>query len=271
MAFVRVKPGNWAVGEQLTSAQMNTLDIDHANALDKSSAGDQIAGLITFTGTGQMQANRITAIQATAATAIQSLIAGGISSNAVGGIALNGGANDWPTFPARGHAYVVTPQSLGPLPTGWGSNGTEFLGPASGTAIVWLIPSLHTGATLTNVGVSFLVVGPHSAVPASLASGTGPTLQVKRISAAIGAPDTVVDLSTVPIQGPATPGSGAAWDNGGNVQAFSYACNQNNVIDTTQFRYYAILVDENGANSVANNRYIALGLSLNSITDMHFA
>lgn len=42
MTFARVKPGDWAVNEELTSAQLNQLDIDHAGALDKS--GDDITG-----------------------------------------------------------------------------------------------------------------------------------------------------------------------------------------------------------------------------------
>ena len=42
MAFTRVKPDGWAVNEELTSAQANALDIDHANAVDKT--GDVITG-----------------------------------------------------------------------------------------------------------------------------------------------------------------------------------------------------------------------------------
>jgi len=36
MAISKVKPSGWAFGEILTSAQMNTLDTDHAKAVDKS-------------------------------------------------------------------------------------------------------------------------------------------------------------------------------------------------------------------------------------------
>jgi hypothetical protein len=42
MTFARVKPDGWAVNEELSSAQMNALDIDHANAVDKT--GDTITG-----------------------------------------------------------------------------------------------------------------------------------------------------------------------------------------------------------------------------------
>ncbi|MRG98200.1 hypothetical protein [Polyangium spumosum] len=50
MSFTRIKPGGWAVNEKLTSAQQNQLDIDHANAVDKT--GDTVEGLITFQGGG---------------------------------------------------------------------------------------------------------------------------------------------------------------------------------------------------------------------------
>jgi hypothetical protein len=34
VSFTRVKPSGWAFGEKLTSAQLNTLDTDHANSVD---------------------------------------------------------------------------------------------------------------------------------------------------------------------------------------------------------------------------------------------
>lgn len=49
MAFTRVKPDGWAVNEELTSAQANALDIDHADAVDKT--GDVITGNVHI-GTG---------------------------------------------------------------------------------------------------------------------------------------------------------------------------------------------------------------------------
>ena len=48
MSFSRVKPGGWAANEKLSSAQQNQLDIDHANAVDKT--GDSITGEVGFLG-----------------------------------------------------------------------------------------------------------------------------------------------------------------------------------------------------------------------------
>lgn len=54
MTFTRVKPLNWAFGELLTSSQMNSLDTDHANAVDGAGGGTYPFTTdigLTFTGT----------------------------------------------------------------------------------------------------------------------------------------------------------------------------------------------------------------------------
>lgn len=53
MSFTRVKPANWAVNEKLTSTQMNTLDTQQANSVDKTSAGDTVSGPLVFSGAGR--------------------------------------------------------------------------------------------------------------------------------------------------------------------------------------------------------------------------
>jgi hypothetical protein len=266
MAFVRANPGGWAVGAQLTSAQQNALDIDHANALDKTSAGDTIAGLVNFTGAGSIRANTVGAIQSTIAAGIEADVASGIASVVAGGFLLSGGSTDWPQFGGanRSRSLVASPKTLAPFPTGWtATNGIDFTGPATGTPIVWLIQTLHHQATLSTVNFVVLVNGPHGALPANL-----PSVQLRRVLLTSGA-ETIVDLSTTPQQSP-TPGSAAAWDNSGNVQFITYTTNQNNVIDTTSYKYYAVVTDESGANSVSGNRYIALILNFTNIADMHF-
>lgn len=42
MSFARVHTLGWGFGEKLTSAQMNTLDIDHSNAVDKRVGAQEI-------------------------------------------------------------------------------------------------------------------------------------------------------------------------------------------------------------------------------------
>lgn len=51
MSFSRVNALGWGLFEELTSAQMNALDIDHANALD-TSADDTIGSTVAITWLG---------------------------------------------------------------------------------------------------------------------------------------------------------------------------------------------------------------------------
>lgn len=52
MSFTRVKVAGWAFGERLTSAQMNALDIDHADAVDGVDGGNYtLSAPLAFTGT----------------------------------------------------------------------------------------------------------------------------------------------------------------------------------------------------------------------------
>lgn len=51
MAFSLVKPGGWAFGEKLLSGHLNTLDADHANAVDGLNGGlYNLAALLHLTG-----------------------------------------------------------------------------------------------------------------------------------------------------------------------------------------------------------------------------
>ncbi len=51
MAFSRAKTSGWAFGEILTSAQMNSLDIDHTNAVDGAAGGNYaLSGPLHFSG-----------------------------------------------------------------------------------------------------------------------------------------------------------------------------------------------------------------------------
>lgn len=46
---------------------------------------------------------------------------------------------------------------------------------------------------------------------------------------------------------PDVPDTGDAWHNGGNAQTFDYVCDQNNVIDLSQYQYWAQVIEERGA------------------------
>src|SRR5690349_2130103 len=70
MAFSKVKISGWAFGEILTSAQMNTLDTDHANAVDGAAGGSYVLSAPlaiegdTVTFDDLVLNNQLTAVQA---------------------------------------------------------------------------------------------------------------------------------------------------------------------------------------------------------------
>lgn len=77
--FSRIKSAGWGVLEKFTSAQANQLDIDHANALDKTTAGDTLSGVVALAATGAI-------LVSTPGGIINSEVAGGIQGSAAGSI-----------------------------------------------------------------------------------------------------------------------------------------------------------------------------------------
>lgn len=304
MSFTRVKPGGWAVGDQLTSSQQNQLDIDHANALDKTAAGDTLSGTVTVasgaglsftagstlagtvnngslivTGTAQIELHAAGTLGMTTAGAIgvgviggiQSAAAGGIQSTVVGGIELAGGATDWVGLnPSRSKTSVnrlvpVDPHAIDV--TNWLFTGGALISNSTAAVPLYIeIPGLHHGATLSTVTVNFIVVGAHASAPSVL-----PSLTIKRVDTIAGGTATGVDLSATAQQffTPA-PANGAAWVNGNLMQSLTYTCSQNNVIDLTRYVYYAILSDESGAGAVSGNSYFATIAIYTGIASMTF-
>lgn len=111
---------------------------------------------------------------------------------------------------------------------------------------------LHNGATLASVFIAFYVGTTHTGVPQNL-----PTFTVYRYQP-LSNPTSIQYLSTIAVQSPTNPGSGAAWYNSGNVQYYQYITNQNNVIDNTNWLYGMSVADESGTNSLGGNAYIAV-------------
>lgn len=278
MSFSRVNSVGWAVGDPLTSAQQNQLDIDHANALDKTAAGDTLLGNVTTSGAGRITAATAAGIVSSTAFGIQTTVAAGIVSGVAGGIQLAGGVLDWPTFQfarSRGVSYPIIPAFV---PSGWTAGaapgGASLQANASNNALAILLPVMHDGATLNAVSVLLSVTTPHSAVPASL-----PTIQCQRMQVGVSGNTLPItqDLSTVPVQSfggtgtPPPPATGAAWVNSNKTQLLIYSCNQNNVISTASYAYVLYVTDENGANSQAGNFYLGITLQFTNIQDLRFS
>lgn len=345
MVFSRVKANGWATNQKLTSAQANQLDIDHANALDKtgdnSAGGGGISGLVevlnggeidynsgatlkvksgatvncqagctttlagtntisgatTITGTTTLSANMTcttgktvtinsgatftcasgsttnlngaVAVASTAAITLSSGCSTTFNSGSVLTISTSSANYTISSFP-----NFVTPKSKTVCQTAanatYLSAGmvtqyipyTQVTAQSTGGSFAVPIIAPHNGATLSSVDVILTVGTAHTGVPASL-----PTIQITRV----GTTGTVVNLSSTGTQVFPTPGSGAAYYNGGVAQDFIYTCNQNNVIDTANYCYYIIVNNESGANSQNFTAYGPLLLNYTNITSSQWS
>lgn len=267
MTFPRVNPGSWAVNDKLTSTQQNQLDIDHANAVDKT--GDTISGTVNLAGFGKISANIHDSCISTVDAGISTNVARGISINNDTGLVLEG-ATCWPSFRTTRAYYDIIDPRPQPGVTGWNLSNYALTGPASvDQAVIFFRP--HHGSTITTIDVVFNVGVSHASVPAVL-----PKIGVKRVNdadiALVGAaPAGTVDLYSggqatfVP-----TPGTGASWYASGNKQTWSVTCDQNNVVDRTKYRYFIQLIDENGANSASGNLYYSFRINYTAIPNMQF-
>jgi hypothetical protein len=65
MTISRVKPGNWGIGEKLASADLNALDVNVTNALDKRSGQtDTLASIVSASGAGRIIDTAVTGVDA---------------------------------------------------------------------------------------------------------------------------------------------------------------------------------------------------------------
>jgi hypothetical protein len=191
-----------------------------------------------------------------------------------GGIALCGGSNDYPTYSTiSGGAVVSSPRSftrcapliVPSLRTGWAFGGfvNDFLvGPATTALQPLVLPTAWNGATISSVACAFSVTS-HTALP-----NVYPSLSVSRAPIGVAGGFALQTLSTTDPQSFPTPANVTAWVDGGNTQQLTYTCNQNSVVDTTQYVYYVGITDENGGGAVSGNLYFGLLVNYTGVASM---
>lgn len=269
MSFTRVNPGGWSVGATLTSAQMNTLDADHAKSLDKSIAGDTISGTVTLaSGASIAPAFGSSVVFASGATltissgAAEYVSSGGqISVQSGGSIRLADGGSD--IVLAAGNTTQVMFQ---PVPQALNSSGftipnQQLTGGATAFPVYCPIPPLHNGATITAVNLFFEVTSNHSNPPQFF-----PSIDIRRVQVGIGGGTDVSLSSGGPVS--ASAATGLAWYNGGAMQILTFTPNQNAVVNSNQYFYYVTLIDENGTHAIGGNLYYAVEVVLGNITSL---
>ena len=103
------------------------------------------------------------------------------------------------------------------------------------------------GSTLSQVVFSFYVGQAHANVPQQL-----PRFRVYRVDTQGNAVSLHSASGTTDANGYQafpTPASGAAWYDAGFIQTYTYACDQNNVIDVSQYQYLIDVIEESGTNA----------------------
>lgn len=206
-----------------------------------------------------------------------SAIVGGVTTKSGGKLVL--GNNDFPTFSATRSRTLVVPlvPSLNGSTNQYG--GDTDIDPtfgclrsvitndqASGHKIVFPIPKryLHNGATLSTVTLAWRVGVPSNALPM-----VNPSMAVWR--ATTGGTTVALNSSA---QLAVSPANADAYYFKGNVQTLAYTCNQNNVIDTTQYQYLFVWTEEFGRALTAHgptlNLFHSLTLAYTAIADQRF-
>ena len=200
-----------------------------------------------------------------------SAIVGGVKTQSGGKLVL--GNNDFPTFSASRTRTIVMP--IVPAMQGFGSGVDSDADPTfgclrtlcnlAGTKIVVPIPKryLHNGATLSTVTLAFRIGQPHGAPPGVQPGMTVLRVSTSGVSAALN--------STALLQMSAA--NADAYYFKGNAQTLAYTCNQNNVIDTTQYQYVFTWTEEAGAipnNGPPLNLLHSWTLAYTAIADQRF-
>jgi len=251
MAHGRVKPAGWGVNDKLTSAQINQLDINVSESLDKTAAGDTIAGQVGFSGGGNIAAN----------------VAASVRSTVAGGIQHAGGASDWATFSAARSRGLISSPSKAFKSTNFTANSVGHL-QSSAIAGQWKLhlDTVHDGATIASVILYFKIQTGHGAMPATL-----PKLSVIRVDLTTGA--VGVTLSSADVGTGLAISSAVAvgpYENGGAIQSFTYTVDQNALVDRSKYDYIVALDDEAGANAIAGNAYVGVLVNNGAINSMKF-
>lgn len=237
MTIAKVNPNGWPTNGTLTSAQLNQIDIDHVNAVDRSIAGDTIVGAISMSGAGAS----ITCPNTTM-TGAGSLL----TTTSGGRIVL--GDNDYPQYSAP-----RTFQRCLPFLVQQGSNlnwlvdidGSTANGAVGLQGTCDISRTLVDGSILTAVDLYFYVGQTHTNAPEVMPS----------VAIGIRGTSTMNPQSFQQFSMP-NPGSGAAWYAAGGIQNFTLVPNTYSPsgilissgipIDRANGTYYVTVIDESG-------------------------
>ena len=228
MAFSRILPQGWSVNQKLASAQMNQLDIDHAAAIDGAAGG-------TYTP-----------------SAVISIAGAGLSPTLK--------AATWPNFAADGGTRTFT-RTFGFSPVTKLINGTLIApdyvsGQALGAVVASRLPVPHN-CTITAIKMWF-----QATIHVSLPT-LGPGISIQRLTPRANVTTDYLNSADAGSGTPlryTLPGTVAAYNTAGMV-FLTYAPNQNNIADRTQYDFLLTVVDELGGGAIAGNVFQSMDVT----------
>lgn len=248
MSLSRIKPLGWRVNDPagLSDTDLNALDIDHLNAVDKMN-GDTIAGQLVLDGPNAGWENDGPIVITGAGSQLKTQNGGRIVLDAsVLGVPA------WPQYsPPR--AFTRTQPFLVQMGAGFHwviDNNASIANDAAGqTGDCDITRSLVDGSTLTAIDIFFKVGQSHSNSPGAAGRMPSFTLFNKGFDATVF---IEVATGTVP-----DPGSGAAWYAGGALQKFTLTV-PSAIIARTGGSYFIEVIDESGPDAKNLNLFQSL-------------
>lgn len=250
MSLSRIRPAGWPTTPTtsdgwLTAADLNALDIDHTNAVDKMN-GDTIAGPVVLDGAaGAGWTNNGPTVITGAGSTLKTQNGGRIVIY----------SNEllvpyWPQYsPARAmfrNQPFLMQRGGGSLIWDVDTNESIAHTGSGQTGNCDITRSLVDGSTLTAIDIYFAVGQAHSGVPAVMPSFS---LYAKGLDAS-----TIILLASGSVPSPAT---GAAWYNSGNQQTYTLIV-PSVVVDRTSGSYFVQAIDESGLNALNLNIFRTL-------------
>lgn len=237
MSFTRVKPAGYAFGEKLTSTEMNQLDIDHENSLDKT--GDTTTGDIEIGAGFKLEVSGVAAVIDLSGT-------GKLELSGTATIEQTGVGSEIKLYKPPTYLPVPTVKLWMPLlprvlPAGWSMGDTGSMNAdANGDNVQFSLQHIPDGATLDYGVFQVAMSGPHGGVP-----GLQPRVEIRRY-------DPVNNLSVVIGTATMAAGSVGAYEATTQVTADCTA-SAYRTIDKGQYEYYAAIRAESGANAMAGS------------------
>lgn len=110
----------------------------------------------------------------------------------------------------------------------------------SGARFLFPAPAYHE-ATIVSMSIN-VGVCTHASLPTAMPRFRLIAIDQFGNQLLLRAPDTTTDANGYTVI--PTPASGSAWHNGGTPQTFTFTCDQNNVVDLSQYAYFFDVIEE---------------------------